>query len=223
MKLSYILLATTALSLAACNNEDTYTDRLERQRNQITAFLNRGATVTDPATGDTLLHVPSGIKVISEMEFLKDTTTDVSQNEYVYLERNGVYMQIVRRGPGTTLGINDPRTVICRYTEYNVAGDSLQTSNVNATHVANPDVFQVVLQAGTFTASFTKGLMLSAYGANVPSGWLVPLSYIKLGRQTTADGGIAKVRVILPHDQGHTHAKSDVIPYFYEISYTQAP
>lgn len=223
MKFFYLILAAATLCMAACNNEDTYTDRLERQRNQISAFLKHGGTAVDPMTGDTLLHIPKGIKVISETEFLKDTATDVAQNEYVYLERNGVYMQIVRRGPGTVMGLNDPRTVICRYMEYNIAGDSLQTSNISAAHVANPDVFQSVLQAGTFTASFTQGVMLNIYGANVPSGWLIPLSYIKLGRQSSADAGIAKVRLILPHDQGQSTARNNVTPYFYEISYSQAP
>ncbi|MDO4715063.1 MAG: DUF4827 domain-containing protein [Bacteroidales bacterium] len=224
MKHLFIILATTLLTLVACNNEDTYADRLNRQRHQVNTFLKRGATVIDHATGDTLLHVPAGINVISEVEFLKDTTTDVARNEYVYLERIGVYMQIIRRGPGSIIGQNDPRTVICRYTEYNIAGDSLQTSNVNASNVANPDVFQVVLQAGTLTASYTKGVMLTTYGlTSVPSGWLVPLSYIKLGRQLTETDGIAKVRIILPHEQGHNRARSQVTPFFYEISYTQAP
>ena len=56
---------------------------------------------------------------------------------------------------------------------------------------------------------------------SVPSGWIVPLSYVNLGRQVSADEGIAKVRLIVPHSQGQTDATSNVYPCFYEITYQE--
>ena len=73
---------------------------------------------------------------------------------------------------------------------------------------------------GTFSGSFTTGLMIKAYSsASVPAGWLVPLAYIKIGRPTSLTDEKAKVRLIVPHSQGHTIAAQEVLPYYYEITY----
>jgi hypothetical protein len=59
--------------------------------------------------------------------------------------------------------------------------------------------------------------MYNTYGAAVPSGWLVPLNYIKPSRNI--EESHAKVRIIVPHTQGHNVATTYVSPYFYEITY----
>ena len=56
--------------------------------------------------------------------------------------------------------------------------------------------------------------------ATVPNGWLTPLSFVRIGRQTS-DEGIAKVRLILPHSEGQSDATTNVYPCFYEISYQE--
>ena len=64
------------------------------------------------------------------------------------------------------------------------------------------------------------GAMYAAYGStSVPSGWLIPFPYIRIGRQDTPDEGIAKVRLIVPHSEGQTSASSNVYPCFYEITF----
>jgi len=74
-------------------------------------------------------------------------------------------------------------------------------------------------QGNTFTASFTSGLWLSTYQSeSVPQGLLVPLGYLNLGRPRQASDHISKVRLIVPHTQGHTVASRYVYPYYYEIS-----
>ena len=82
--------------------------------------------------------------------------------------------------------------------------------------------------SGTFSASFKMsddntgyhGVMYYRYSsASVPSGWLAPLSYIKLGRPANDGEEIAKVRLIVPHDQGHSSANSGVYACYYEITY----
>ena len=164
----------------------------------------------------------NGIKVISESEFLaNDTTTNVELNEYVLFEQTGVYMQIIDRGCGQVLKNGETARVLVRYTERNVLGDSLQMSNNTfATH-HSLDKFGVTNNSGTFYASFESGGTLqSAYGsASVPAGWLVPLTYIRLGRPVTADDRIARVKIIVPHDQGHSYASSGVYPCLYDITY----
>ena len=71
----------------------------------------------------------------------------------------------------------------------------------------------------TYTASFSSGIMKSTYGESVPSGWLVPFNYINVGRPRSADEYVSKVRLIVPHTQGHTVASSYVYPYYYEITF----
>ena len=62
--------------------------------------------------------------------------------------------------------------------------------------------------------------MSSVYGSTaVPSGWLVPFTYINVGRQTSENDEIAKVKLIVPHSQGQSNASSNVYPCFYVITY----
>jgi len=85
-----------------------------------------------------------------------------------------------------------------------------------------PDIMQISRTGSSFTASFLSGIMYSVYeSAAVPSGWLVPLSYVNVGRPQSADEEYSMVRLIVPHSQGHWHANAsgNVIPYFYEITF----
>jgi hypothetical protein len=62
--------------------------------------------------------------------------------------------------------------------------------------------------------------MLQAYGSSVPEGWIVPFNYVNIGRLKKADDELAHVRLIVPHSQGTTsNAKSNVKPYFYDITF----
>ena len=86
----------------------------------------------------------------------------------------------------------------------------------------SPDVvglFFSVLNQFTSTATFVSGAMYSTYGTSVPSGWLVPLSYINVGRQSRPDEEIARVKLIVPHSQGQSYASQNVYPCFYDITY----
>lgn len=203
----------------SCDDEDSYAADRKRERRQVQSFLQRGALCVDKEMGDTTLYVPAPIKVITEEEFLTDTITDVSLNEYVYFPTSGIYMQIVRRGSGEMLQNGKTANVICRYTEFDISTDSIKTTN-NAYYFATmPDIMTVTNTSGTFTASFTSGVMKTYYGANVPGGWLYPLSYIKVGRQVSAADEVALVRVIVPSTEGQADAYTNVYPCFYEISY----
>ena len=143
--------------------------------------------------------------------------TDTATNEYVYIERSGVYLQIVRKGCGTMLEEKKQVNLLCRYTEYNILNKTEQTANIYAPR--QYDKMTVTRTGATYTASFTSGVMYSSYGASVPAGWLVPLQFIYLGRQSTADDEIARVRIIVPHSQGHSYASSSVYPCYYDITY----
>ncbi len=191
------------LMATACHDTETYADQKDRERTAISKFI-----------------AERGIRVITESEFKRDTITDVSRNEFVLFENTGVYMQIVRKGCGEKVKPGETVNVLCRFDERNLLVDSLGLSNNNISYASLPDKFAVTNTLGTFTASFLSGVMMSAYGTtSVPAGWLIPLSYINVGRVTKEGEEIAKVNIIVPHSQGTSYALSKVIPYYYEITY----
>lgn len=205
----------------ACDEDETYSDKRKREKKQVEAFLKKGITVYDADQSQVLLHVPADIKVISEEEFYaNDSVTNVDANEYVLFKKTGVYMQIVRKGPGKKLQEGESTTILNRFTEYNIAADSISCTNKILPYETMEDKMTVVNTGGTFTASFLSGLMFSIYqSASVPTGWLVPLSYINIGRQDAPDQEVALVRLIVPSTQGQSDANNNVYACFYEISY----
>ncbi len=209
----------------ACNDGETYAEQKEKERDAIAAFLKRDAVVMESET-DTLIHIGK-INVISESQFYQqDSTTNVEKNEYVLFKSTGVYMQILSKGPGEKLKSGETKRVYCRYTEYNIMADSLQTTNNSFYWEPRPDIIEANNTSGTISGSFVMGeagwgAMYTSYGdKSVPSGWLVPFTYINIGRQNTAQP-IAKVRLIVPHSQGQKDASNRVYPCFYEISYQE--
>lgn len=216
-----VLAAVSTFSVVSCDDDETYADRRKRERKQVESFINNGVEVKDPDSGEIFLSVPGNIKVLSESEFYaNDSTTDVSKNEYVLFSGSGIYMQIVRRGIGEKLQDGERATLLTRFTEFNIAADSITSTNTTLDYATLPDVMTVVNTSGTFTASFTSGVLQARYGSKaVPNGWLVPLTFIGIGRQSAPDEEIAKVRLIIPSTEGQSDAYNNVYACFYEITY----
>ncbi len=192
--------------IASCNNGETYADQKKKENSAISKFIR-----------------DSNITVITESDFeAQNYTTDLSKNEFVLMKTSGVYMQIVREGCGEKIKNGETATVLCRFTEFNIMEDTLQLTNNILYFAAVVDKMNVVNNSGTFTGSFIEGesVMVAAYGStSVPTGWLVPFTYIKVGRPESADEEIAKVNLIVPHDQGQIYATSSVYPCYYTITY----
>lgn len=206
-----LLFALVAVAFTSCDDVETYAEQRDAERSAISNFISKRK-----------------IKVISEEEFLRDTTTNVEENEFVLFEGSGIYMQIVNRGCGEILKKGETSDVLSRFTEYNINGDSIQLSNQIPDYHYIYDKYTVRNSSGTFSASFVNdnntgtfhNLLYLRYGsASVPGGWLVPLSYIKLGRLASPDDEIAEVNLIVPHDQGHSSASQGVYACFYNITY----
>ena len=85
-KIIYTLLFVFAMmGLASCNDYETYADLKEKEQSAISNFISR-----------------EGIQVIDELTFKNQgETTDTTRNQFVYMSRTGVYMQIVRKGCGS--------------------------------------------------------------------------------------------------------------------------
>ena len=204
MKKIVLIFVAIVAGLTSCNDYETYGDKKEKERNAISKFIS-----------------DYNIIVIDEDQFVRQGyVTDTARNEFVKLNKSGVYMQIARPGCGEKLKDGETANICCRFREYNIEGDSATLRNNTDIYAARVDVMRVTNTSGTFSGSFTQGVMISVYGtASVPAGWLVPFSYIKVGRAKTLTDEKAKVRLIVPHSQGHTIAAQDVLPFFYEITY----
>ncbi len=201
-KLAYILILV-AVALTSCNDYETYGDKKEKERNAIAKFIADSAFV-----------------VISEDEFVKNGyKTDLTRNEFVRLDKTGVYMQIIREGCGDKMKDGESLTLDCRFSEFDILNDTTMVYNTSSSTASLPDRMSVSRSSGTYTATFLSGMMTKVYSSSVPAGWLVPLNYIKVGRPQSMDEECAKVRLIVPHTQGHAYASSNVCPYFYTITY----
>ena len=214
-----IMLMLCAVLYMSCENYETYGDKKAKERDAINRFIQE-----------------EGITVIDENQFqAQDMTTDLSKNEFVRLQRTGVYMQIVRKGCGDKLEENKSINILCRFSEYNILTDSLMLSNLDWFPIWNSqsqtyiDASQFVekmnvMRVGTsFTATFVSqdnnvSLMARFHGStSVPSGWLIPLNYVNVGRPENKDEETSRVRLIVPHSQGTADASSSVYPCYYEI------
>lgn len=209
-RLPYLLLLLFGLFfLMACRNQVTYADQKKHERAAINKYIE-----------------DSAVTVISEEEFaLKNYTTDVRKNEFVLFSANGVYMQIVEQGCGEKVKTNETLTLLCRYTERNLITDSIEASNMLLPSMGNwVDKISLTNKAGTFTGSFLKNHSTLVWAHSltttaVPEGWLMPLTYINVGRYKEKEDELARVRIIVPHDMGHQGATGRVIPYLYDITY----
>ena len=207
MKTFYIVLLGIfglGFFIQSCDNSKTYAELKEDEREAIRRFIEL-----------------KNIKVIDEDQFrAQDSTTNVANNEYVLFEESGVYMQVLDRGNGEVL--SDGRyEILTRYWEEVIAEDGTSdtlSSNMNPNSFPYPDEFILTKTSNSLSASFAGyGAMYQAHGsAYVPSGWLLPLNYLKVGRETS---GRSMVKLIVPHSEGPSTASGQVVPCHYEITY----
>ena len=200
-KFGYLLiLSLFALLVASCDETVTYSEMKEKEREAVSEYIKE-----------------QNIKIISYDEFVaNDSTTDVSRNEYV--EIDDVYMQIVNNPilkDSTAYRINEGDNVdlLIRYYEYNIQDGDTITANLYA---ADPDEMRVTNTSGSYSATFTSGVMNSVYGSSVPSGWLVPLRFLTFTRKQS---NLAKVNIIVPHTRGTSTAANYVYPCRYQVSF----
>lgn len=199
--LTLLVLACLTL-LTACDDYETYGEKKEKERKAIKSFISS-----------------QNITPISETQFHEQgDVTNVDNNEYVYMEKSGVYMQIERQGCGEKLQKNETLGILARFIEVNLFSSDEAISDYSYPY--NETKMYVQKTGSTITARFVEGVMKDTYGESVPTGWLVPLTYINIGRDTQSpDDQLAKVRLIVPHSQGNSIATANVYPYYYEITF----
>lgn len=200
-RLKNIFFYTLLLLFAvACDDTVTYSEMKEKEIKTIKAFIKE-----------------KGIRTITYEQFVaQDSTTNVSLNEYV--EIDGVYMQILNNpkdaDDARRIEDGETRNMLIRYYEYNINdGDTISANK----YYSDPDEMRVTNTSGTYTATFTSGIMASVYSSSyVPTGWLIPFSYLWFIRHQS---NLAKVNLIVPHTKGTSNATTYVYPCFYEITF----
>lgn len=211
-------------SFAACNDSETYKDMRDRELDSISSFLRK-----------------DNIKVISEDEFTRRwndnqrlTDTAKNNNEWVLFNSNGIYMQVIDQGCGDYIKKGETADVLVRFDEYNLSyaaemsNKCLTLSNNVPAYSYYVDKMSVTNTSGTFTGSFVNpkaSLMALTYNSSytgisstVPSGWLIPFSWVKIGRPKTDDDRIAHVRLLVPHSYGTTSASGSVQACVYDMT-----
>ena len=211
-------------SFAACNDSETYKDMRDRELDSISSFLRK-----------------ENIKVISEDEFTRRwndnqrlTDTAKNNNEWVLFNSNGIYMQVIDQGCGDYIKKGETADVLVRFDEYNLSyaaemsNKCLTLSNNVPAYSYYVDKMSVTNTSGTFTGSFVNpkaSLMAITYNSSysglsstVPSGWLIPFSWVKIGRPKTDDDRIAHVRLLVPHSYGTTSASGSVQACVYDMT-----
>lgn len=224
-KFLFAMIAFAAVfSFAACNDSETYKDMRDRELDSISSFLRK-----------------ENIKVISEDEFTRRwnnnqrlTDTAKNNNEWVLFNSNGIYMQVIDQGCGNYIRKGETADVLVRFDEYNLSyaaemsDKCLTLSNKVPAYSYYVDKMSVTNTSGTFTGSFVDpkaSLMALTYNSSytglsstVPSGWLIPFSWVKIGRPKTDADRIAHVRLLVPHSYGTTSASGSVQACVYDMT-----
>ncbi|WP_300726080.1 DUF4827 domain-containing protein [uncultured Bacteroides sp.] len=220
LSLLFLLFLGVAAFMQSCDNSKTYAEMKDDERDAINAWI-----------------LKNEYEIISEKEFYaQDTITKGDQ--FVLFEESGVYMNVVCLGPegdnGTRLG-DGYHTILSHVVELAMqtrdamfeVGDTLfaNMNVLNTQYTMYPEEYKLTISGNSYSASFINSRengMYATYGtASVPSGWLVPLKYIKPGRTQSAEK-VARVRLIVPHGQGTSQAAQYVYPCFYELTYNLA-
>lgn len=225
IRLFFAALLAVSFGFQSCNNGKTYAEMKEEEADAIDSWI---------ATHD--------YQVISERDFYaQDTLT--GENEFVLFEESGVYMNIMNKGPkdeGTgqykgSILKDGSYEINSRFVEVAIQNRDTPAMAVGDTLLANmklygfpsmelfPEVYKLTISGNSYSAAFqTSGTysMYSTYGTtSVPSGWLIPLRYLKPFR-TQSSSQVSRVRLLVPHGQGTSTASQYVYPCYYEITYS---
>lgn len=215
--LAVCAVSTSMFTISSCNDGETYAKQKRKEAGYIGQFI-----VDNEFVGS--------ITAISEAQFYaQDTMTDVSKNEFVRFNEDGIYMQIVRKGEGPTMrelamehkDSTVTRIILCKFLEYDIEGADTTHSNIYLASIEDKMRCTYSAFSRSYSGSFMQGgIMNASYGPEVPSGWFKPLDFIRL---TRVDGEAAKVRIIIPHTSGTSNARAHVLPFYYEITYQLPP
>ena len=200
----FLVFVLGIIGFQSCDDSKTYAELKEEEREAIKRFIE-----------------VENIKVIDEDTYTEqDSVTNVANNEFVFFDESGVYMQIIERGKGEKLS-DGRHEILARYLETKITEDGERDTlsyNTDSYWYPHPDIFILEKSRNAYSAAFQgDAAMVEVHGSSsVPSAWLIPFSHLRVGREISAR---SRVRLIVPHSQGTSSASSAVAPCYYEITY----
>ncbi|MBR4922151.1 MAG: DUF4827 domain-containing protein [Bacteroidaceae bacterium] len=200
----FLVFVLGIIGFQSCDDSKTYAELKEEEREAIKRFIE-----------------VEGIKVIDEDTYTEqDSVTNVANNEFVFFDESGVYMQIIERGKGEKME-NGRYEILARYLETKITaegGRDTLSYNTDSYWYPHPDIFVLTKSKSGYSASFDgNACMVEVHSSSsVPAGWLIPFNHLRVGREIPAR---SKIRLIVPHSQGTSSASSAVAPCYYEITY----
>ena len=209
-KFLFAMIAFAAvLSFAACNDSETYKDMRDRELDSISSFLRK-----------------ENIKVISEDEFNrrwknneKLTDTAKNNNEWVLFNSNGIYMQVIDQGCGDYIKKGTSVDVLVRFDEYNLSyAAEMSDKCLTLSNKVPAYSYSFVDPSASLMANTYNSSNYGSVSSTVPSGWLIPFTWIKIGRPKTDDERIAHIRLLVPHSYGTTSASGSVQACVYDMT-----
>ncbi|MBR4923440.1 MAG: DUF4827 domain-containing protein [Bacteroidaceae bacterium] len=204
----FLVFVLGMIGFQSCDDSKTYAELKEEEREAIKRFIE-----------------VEGIKVIDEDTYTaQDSVTNVANNEFVFFDESGVYMQIIEKGQGEKME-EGRYEILARYLETKITEDGGRDTlsfNTDSYWSPHPDAFIVTKTKYGYSASFDNyAVMVDYHSSNsVPAGWLIPFNHLRVGREISAR---SKIRLIVPHSQGTSSASSAVAPCYYEITYQLGP
>lgn len=195
----FFLLVSAVWFLPSCDDDKTYAELLEEERDMIRDFMNR-----------------HGITTISMSEFESQDSTTL-ENEYVEFAGEGVYMHVEHAASEADARFAETNDVILvRFTEVNLATDDTLSTFINSGYV--PDEFRYMKTTNTILGQFIgNGVMQAVYGSSVPAGWLMPLNYLRLSNSSGADR--TRIKLIVSAKNGQSDAINSIYPCYYELTF----
>lgn len=241
-KLLFAMIGFAALlSFAACSDNETYADQRNRELDSINAFL-RNENIKVITEQQFKERFAAGVNLTDTAKDNNEYVLFESNGIYMQVVDQGCgdYIQ-----QGTTVPVLVRFSEFNINTLAAIRDKQELTNNVNLTLSNNlplyvlqnafgysypgADLMNVTNTSGTFQASFNTSTSLMAfyYGSSsysgtsgtVPSGWLVPFSWVKVGRGNGEGEKIAHVRLLIPHTYGTTSASGNVNAYFYDLTF----
>ena len=200
----FLVFVLGIIGFQSCDDSKTYAELKEEEREAIKRFIE-----------------VEGIKVIDEDTYTEqDSVTNLANNEFVFFDESGVYMQIIERGKGEKLQ-EGRHEILARYLETKINDEGKRDTlsyNTDSYWYPHPDIFVLTKSKSGYSAAFDgNAAMVEVHSSSsVPGGWLIPFNHLRVGREISAR---SKIRLIVPHSQGTSSASQAVAPCYYEITY----
>ena len=169
----------------SCKDDKTYAELLQEEQDSIDKYL-KGYRVAD---------------IPANLDDLETTNGDRESSDAPYYRlEDGVYMQIISKGNGTSIQKGDKVYFRFLRQNLNTLASTGSADAVGNFYYENIDDYYFNYNTVTTSSSTTYGL-----------GIEYPLQYV---------GNKAVVKVIVPSKMGFTESISSVIPYLYLIEYS---